>query len=150
MPTGFVYELHKLTRLLDRAADGLLQEQEGLSYARFLTLFAVKMGATSQRDVARRLGQSEPSTSRMVGLLADEGWLDVEAVPGMGHRRELRLTRSGFSTVKRCAAFLETEFEGLMARSGVGRSIYERDTRRLLEQLEGERSPIARSRGAKA
>jgi hypothetical protein len=37
---GLSYELHKLTARLDRAADGLLRQEERTSYSRFLTLFA--------------------------------------------------------------------------------------------------------------
>jgi DNA-binding MarR family transcriptional regulator len=144
--SGLTYELHKLTRLLDRAADSLLQAHEGLSYSRFLALFAVHQGATTQRDVARWLGQSEPSTSHMVGVLADEGLLAVKSVPGMGHRRQLRLTRRGADTVKRCLRFLETEFEELVARSGVRLSTYQRDTRRLLAQLEAEKPSVTAPR----
>jgi DNA-binding MarR family transcriptional regulator len=146
MTTGLTYELHKLTRLLDRAADSLLREREGLSYSRFLALFAVEQGATTQRDVARWLGQSEPATSQMVGVLVEEGLLNAQVVPGAGNRRQLRLTKQGDATVRRCIEFLEGEFKQLVAQSGVRLAAYQRDTGRLLAHLEAKKPSISAPR----
>jgi DNA-binding MarR family transcriptional regulator len=138
VPTALSYELHTLTARLDRAADGLLRGQAGLSYPRFLALFAVGEGAASQRELAQWLGQSEPSTSRMVGVLAEQGLLSVTMVTGEGNRRRLRLTESGSELVGRCARLLEGRFEELVRRSGVPYAAYQRHTRRLLDQLDRE------------
>ena len=99
MPHGLGYELHKLTARLDRAADDLLRREEGTTYARFLALFAVGESHGSQRDVANWLGQSEPSTSRMVTVLAEEGFLEAARREGGGNRHQLRLTTSGAELV---------------------------------------------------
>ena len=40
-PHSLSYELHKLTARLDRMADALLRDETGVSYSRFLALFAV-------------------------------------------------------------------------------------------------------------
>ena len=87
MSPGLGYELHKLTARLDRAADELLGREQGISYARFLALFAVGETNGSQRDLAQWLGQTEPSTSRMVIVLAAEGLLEVTRLEGAGNRR---------------------------------------------------------------
>ncbi len=142
------HDLHKLTARLDRAADGLLRRHEGVSYSRFLSLFAVRQGAASQRELARWLGQTEPSTSRMAGVLAAEGLLEVTAVAGMGNRRRLRLTDEGSDLVERCGRLLEGRFEELVRRSGVPYASYQRDTRRLLDQLDAEQEAPARPGGA--
>ena len=136
VPPGLSYELHKLTALLDRAADGILRREEGISYARFLALFAVGETNGSQRDLARWLGQTEASTSRMVAVLADEGLLEVARMEGTGNRRRLRLTNSGAQTVGRCGRLLEGRFEDLVRRSGVPLVSYQRHTRRLLDLLD--------------
>src|SRR5947209_19373279 len=138
MTESLSYDLHKLTARLDRAADRILREREGISYSRFLTLFAVTNGAANQRALAMWLGQSEPSTSRMVGLLAGEGLLDVRRIPGAGNSRHLRLTAAGAELVERGGRLLEARFEELLERSGVSRSSYQRQTRRLLDQLDAE------------
>jgi DNA-binding MarR family transcriptional regulator len=136
MPPGLSYELHKLTARLDREANELLRREQGISYARFLALFAVWETNGSQRDLARWLGQTEPSTSRMVTVLADEGLLEVARTEGAGNRRRLRLTTSGTQLVERCGHLLESRFEDLVRRSGVPYQSYQRLTRRLLHQLE--------------
>ena len=138
MPESLSYELHKLTARLDRAADRILRERHGISYSRFLTLFAVKNGAANQRALAVWLGQSEPSTSRMVGLLAGAGLLDVHRISGAGNSRHLALTAAGADLVQRGGHLLEARFEELLERSGVSRASYQRQTRRLLDRLETE------------
>src|SRR5947209_2347182 len=138
MTESLSYDLHKLTARLDRAADRILREREGISYSRFLTLFAVKNGAANQRALAVWLGQSEPSTSRMVGLLTAQGLLDARQIPGTGNSRHLGLTSAGAELVDRGGRLLEARFEELLERSGVSRSSYQRQTRRLLDQLNAE------------
>jgi DNA-binding MarR family transcriptional regulator len=134
--SGLSYELHKLTARLDQAADELLRREQGISYARFLALFAVCQTNGSQRDVARWLGQTEPSTSRMVAVLSDEELLEVIRPEGVSNRRQLRLTDTGAELVERCGRLLEGRFEELVRRSGVPYASYQRHTRRLLQQLD--------------
>jgi DNA-binding MarR family transcriptional regulator len=148
VPTALSYELHKLTARLDRAADGLLRTQAGVSYSRFLTLFAVGEGAASQRQLARWLGQTEPSTSRMVGVLVAHGLLNATTVSGAGNRRRLQLTESGTELVDRCGRLLEGRFEALVKRSGVPYAAYQRHTRRLLSELDTDQH--ARSQAPEA
>jgi DNA-binding MarR family transcriptional regulator len=138
MPSGLGYELHKLTSLLDRTADEILRREQGVSYARFLALFAVGETNGSQRDLARWLGQTEPSTSRMVTILAEDGLLEVVRLEGGGNRRRLRLTTSGAQLVRRCGRLLEGRFEDMVRRSGVPLASYQRHTRRLLRLLESD------------
>lgn len=143
VPAALSYELHKLTARLDRVADGLLRSHEGVSYSRFLALFAVSQGAASQRELARWLGQTEPSTSRMVGVLTAMGWLNATRVNGAGNRRRLQLTESGVEIVARCGRLLEAGFEDLVKRSGVPYTAYQRHTRRLLSQLDADQQVVA-------
>jgi DNA-binding MarR family transcriptional regulator len=130
------YELHKLTARLDRAADGLLREAAGVSYARFLALFAVRECGGTQRDMARWLGLSEPSTSRMVRVLADDGLLDVEIPVGQGNRRQVRLTARAEELIDRCGELLEGRFEEFVKACGVDYRTYQDQTRRLLDKLD--------------
>ncbi len=138
MPDALSYDLHKLTARMDRAADRILREREGISYARFLTLFAVRNGAVNQRELAAWLVQSEPSTSRMVAVLVTEGLLQANRVNGAGNARRLRLTPAGAELVSRGGRLLESRFNELLARSGVPEASYRRHTRRLIRALEDE------------
>jgi DNA-binding MarR family transcriptional regulator len=148
-PNSLSYELHKLTARLDRAADALLREQAGVSYPRFLALFAVTQGVENQRALSRWLGQSEPSTSRMVGVLAKAGWLEVSQTPGAGNRRQLKLTRSGSQLVAACGELLENRFSELVAKAGIAYEAYLESTRRLLVQLDEDQERVRPGRGSK-
>lgn len=136
MPRRLSYELHKLTARLDRAADGLLREAAGVSYPRFLALLAVRECSGTQRDMARWLGLSEPSTSRMVRVLADDGLLEVEILVGQGNRRQVRLTARGEELIDRCGELLEARFEEFVKFCGVDYRTYQDLTRRLLDKLD--------------
>ncbi len=148
MPGSLSYELHKLTALLDRAADRLLRGEEGISYSRFLALFAVGEGAASQRALARWLGQAEPSTSRMVAVLAEEGLLEVTMVSGTGNRRQLQLSERGAELVDRCGRLLEDRFDELVRHTGVPYASYQRHTRRLLSELDARQRSALHPQGA--
>jgi DNA-binding MarR family transcriptional regulator len=148
MTAALSYDLHKLTARLDRAADRLLRLHAGVSYSRFLALFAVREGAVSQRELARWLGQTEPSTSRMVGVLAEQGLLSATTVAGVGNRRRLQLTESGADLVDRCGRLLEGRFEELVERSGVPYAAYQDYTKRLLSQLDADQQARSQARGA--
>jgi DNA-binding MarR family transcriptional regulator len=132
------HQLHKLTARLDRAADQILQVEVGTTYARFLALFAVSQGAQSQRALATWLGITEPSVSRMTGVLVEAGLLEVSAPPGGGNRRHLRLTEAGAALVKQGGRALERRFAHLVEAGGVDYEEFEAQTVRVIEQLESE------------
>jgi DNA-binding MarR family transcriptional regulator len=136
VPKRLSYELHKLTALLDRAADGMLREAAGVSYARFMAVFAVRECGGTQRDVARWLGLSEPAASRMVRVLAEDGFVEVTTLAGQGNRRRLRLTDKGNELIDRCAELLEARFEAFVELCGVDYRTYQNQTRLLLGTLE--------------
>lgn len=140
MAGSLTFDLHVLTARLDRAADRILRAEVDVSYRRFLALLLVGEGAPTQRVLAERLGVTEPSTSRMVTVLADEGLLDVGPDPAGGNRRRLALTPAGKERVEACREVLEGRFADLVARSGVPYADYAAYTRRLVTALEsGER-----------
>jgi DNA-binding MarR family transcriptional regulator len=134
MPHRLSFDLHALTARLDRAADRIIREREGLSYARFMILFWIcEVGPSTQRDIAGRLGVTEPSVSRMISVLADHRLVRRE--PAKGNRHSLALTPEGRAIVRRSRAHLEAELEKLVASSGVAYDCYARDTRLLVDAL---------------
>ncbi len=134
------FDLHALTARLDRAADRILQAEHDVSYRRFLTLMTVgELGAATQRTLADRLGISEPSVSRMTGVLVEAGLLDAPTDPAGGNRRQVTLTVAGQHLVEQCRELLEHRFADLVARSGVSYADYARDTRLLMQALSAVR-----------
>jgi DNA-binding MarR family transcriptional regulator len=130
------FDLHVLTSRLDKAADRILEHAVGLSYRRFLALLLVgELGTPTQRALAAALGVTEPSASRMTGVLADAGYLDASNAPRGGNRRELTLTPAGKEVVEASRELLERRFADLVTRSGVPYASYSRHTRALIAAL---------------
>jgi DNA-binding MarR family transcriptional regulator len=114
------YALHALVAVLDRAADQILKQRLGITFSRYLTLLTLqRLGSATQRELATELGVSEPSISRSVPLLTDEGFLTVTSVAGGGNRRRVELTSVGEKLVNEAADVLEDSFAQLMEASGV-------------------------------
>ena len=114
------YALHALVAVADRAADQILKEHIGITFSRYLTLLTLqRLGSATQRELAAELGVSEPSISRSVPLLTDEGFLTVTSVAGGGNRRQVELTVLGEKLVDEAADLLEASFAQLMKASGV-------------------------------
>ncbi len=130
-------DLHVLTARLDRAADRILRAEHNISYSRFVTLTLVgTLGFSTQRALAEGLGVTEPSVSRMTGVLAAEGLLDVQPDPAGGHRRRLSLTDEGRQLVDSVQTGFEERLAALAAHSGVPYEQYAEQTSRLLETFE--------------
>ncbi|MBA2324419.1 MAG: MarR family transcriptional regulator [Pseudonocardiales bacterium] len=139
------FDLHTLTGRLDRSADRILRAECDVSYRRFRALLIVgELGAATQRGLAEALGVSEPSVSRMTGVLAETGLLEVQADPAGGNRRRLCLTVSGKHLVERCRDLLERRFVDLVNRSGVPYRDYARHTQLLIAALEASAGSTAR------
>lgn len=138
MDRDLSFGLHALTARLDRAADRILQSEHNVSYRRFLALFTIReSGPTTQRALAERLGITEPSVSRMTGVLAESGLLDADPHPTGGNRRRLALTSAGEELVAQCYELLEDRLAALVEHSGVPYRDYARHTKQLLAALDG-------------
>lgn len=136
MTGSLTFDLHVLTARLDRAADRILRAELDLPYRRFLALLLVGEGAPTQRVLAERLGVTEPSTSRMVAVLREQGLLDVGPDPAGGNRRRLALTRAGKERVEACRDLLEARFAGVVAGTGLPYAAYAEHTRALIAALD--------------
>lgn len=142
MSGSLALELHALVARMDRSADRLLRAELGISYRRFLPLFMVdQLGATTQRSLAQHLDLSEASVSRMTGLLADAGLLEVRPEPTGGNKRRLALTPDGERLVQQCTALLSSSLASVVERSGIPASAYLAHTRRLSALLNDDGSP---------
>ena len=69
--------LQQIAVRMDQAADRILRDAEGITYRRYRFLYAMdRLNVVSQRDLARWMGLTEPSVSRMVRALVAEGWIE--------------------------------------------------------------------------
>lgn len=115
---SLAHELHLLVALMDRKADALLLRSGcTVTYARFLVLLHVsEEHGMTQRDLAGRLGTSEPAVSRMVAGLARDGLLEVGRATG--NRRSLALTASGGSALAEAGDVLGDGFDRRVRSTG--------------------------------
>jgi DNA-binding MarR family transcriptional regulator len=128
--------LHQITSRMDQAADRVLRDSEGITYRRYQFLYAMdRLGEATQRDLARWMGVTEPSVSRMVRALVDEGWIESRDVPGGGNRRRLRLSASGEQLVRRCGGRLAGRFADVVAKAQVPYEEFHAAAQRILDQL---------------
>jgi DNA-binding MarR family transcriptional regulator len=131
------FYLYALTSRLDRAADRILRAEHNVSYSRFLALALVaNLEVPTQRTLADYLGVTEPSVSRMTGVLAGEGLLDVQPDPAGGNRRQLSLTERGKQLVASGQQTLDDRLAMVVAQSGVPYDEYTRYTAQLLETFK--------------
>ena len=113
------YALHAVVSLLDRAADDILPAQD-LTYGRFLTLLTIeRLGGATQRAVAYALGVTEPSASRAIRRLQEDGLVASTTMPGVGNRRTVSLTDKGERVVDEAADRLERSFAELLSIAGL-------------------------------
>jgi DNA-binding MarR family transcriptional regulator len=139
------FNLRVLATRLERAADRMLRAEHDVTYSRVLALTLVgELGASTQRDLATRLGVTEPSMSQMVGVLAAEGLLDVRPDPGGGRRRRLSLTTEGERLVGAVRRVLEDRIVALLETSGVPYDEYAEHTARLVATLGRLEQEVAR------
>lgn len=132
-----VHDLHVLVARLDLAAERILRDNHGTTYARYRALLGVDLlpDPVSQRDLAAHLAVSEAAASRMVRSLEDARLLTATSSPGGGRRRTLSLTPGGDALRQACAATLEGRFAGLLAAAGIDNETYGKQTRILLDLL---------------
>jgi DNA-binding MarR family transcriptional regulator len=144
-------KLHTLTARLDKGADAILRAEAGVSYSRFLALYLVGLeGADTQRALATRLGVTEPSVSRMVRVLAADGWLQSSSDPAGGNRNQLRLTSTGEQLVTRWGMELESRLAALVEAAGVPYRSFLTHTERLLAALDARPRAARELHGVRA
>lgn len=133
MTQDLSFTLHVLTARLDRAADRMLRAEHDITYSRFLALSLIgEFGVPTQRALAEALGVTEPSVSRMVGVLTSEGLLEP---PERSGRRRLNLSTRGQELVASVQPVLEDRFADLVAESNIPYDEYREHTARLLSTL---------------
>lgn len=137
------HDLHRLVVLMDRRADTLLAAAvDGLTYRRYLTMLHIDhLDGPTQRDLAGRLGTTEPSVSRMVAGLQRDELVSVTRVGG--NRRELRLTPEGERLLAAGRLVLEDSFDALVRAQQIDADTFAAGVRALVAALQSSVRPAA-------
>jgi DNA-binding MarR family transcriptional regulator len=110
--------LHRIVHQMDRAADRALRRELGISHRRAIVLLLIEgEGPVNQRQLASRLGHTEPAISAMMRELAGRGLVRFESVDG--RERQVLLTDEGSRLVDASRALLRPMFDDVMGRTGV-------------------------------
>lgn len=81
------YLLQHLASVLAKQSDQLLSERLGIGFSQYKILMVLQVNPrTRQRHIAERLGQTEASISRQIGIMLDRGLLHTTVNPS--NRRE--------------------------------------------------------------
>ena len=87
-PTNNIgYLLQHISTVLAKQSDQVLSERLGIGFSQYKILMVLQVNPkTRQRHIAERLGQTEASISRQVGLMHDKNLLQTAINPN--NRRE--------------------------------------------------------------
>ncbi len=74
--------LHHLSSILERKSDDLLLANLDLGYSQFKILLALSDNrGIQQKEIAKRLGQTEASISRQIWKMKIDGLIQVAIIP---------------------------------------------------------------------
>ena len=102
----YLYKIHALTHLLDKAFDRTLRTHADISLSQLMVLLAVlEHTNANQRQIARYLGISAVAVKRQVDLAKQHCWL--ETADGELRGDNLRLTADGMHALQTGVQALE-------------------------------------------
>lgn len=112
--------------------------QLGLSPAQYAVLIALhELPGAAQGQLARVVGMNKVSVSQVVKVLEERGW--VTRTTGSGDRRcrQLMLSRSGKSTIRRASSMVQQAYDTLMSPfDDTERQLFTELLRKAVCQLE--------------
>lgn len=106
--------------------------ESGENYLETILLLRKKKGNVRSIDIARELNFSKPSVSRAVGLLKEEGYIEMEK------DGRILLTGKGQALAERIYDRHETLTEFLMKTAMVSKEVAEKDACRMEHILSEE------------
>lgn len=117
------YLLHHLALTLDRQSDIYLQGHLDVGFSQFKILMALKNHpGIQQKDIAKRLGQTEASVSRQIKMLQEVGYISFEH--GQQDRRKhiTKLTPKGEKLIDKCLSALNRYHQPVFDQLSPGES----------------------------
>lgn len=95
----YLYKIHSLSNLLNKAFDQALRTHAGVTLSQFMVLLAIaELQTANQRQIARFLGVSPVAVKRQVDLATHRGRIEVVS-QSAGRGEQLRLTPKASETV---------------------------------------------------
>lgn len=129
--------IHQLFTEMNHVADKVLQRQLSLSYSRFIFLFTIdQLVSPTQHTLAGAMGVSDPAVSRMLGELAEEGFVSVVVDPARRRQHRVVLLPGGKTLLDRACVLLDECFSDISTQSGVDEAMYREQTMRLLASMK--------------
>jgi DNA-binding MarR family transcriptional regulator len=106
--------LQRLSFILQQSSeDNLLKEIKiGLSHARIMAELN-SSGIVSQRNLAKRLRQTEANISRQIRLMQRDGLVNIAKNPKDGRERQLSLTAKGAQLSEAADKILNSNYKNL-------------------------------------
>lgn len=134
------YLMQRLSFLLNRQSDQILQEQLGLGFSQFKILMVLGWDPNiGQKHIADKLGQTEAGISRQIKLLKDMGFLVSEINPDNRREHITVPTLKGQRITEKALEILNSYHEPMFER------LSEKQRERLLESLTIMHEYVCRS-----
>lgn len=129
--TTIAYVLQHVATMMARHDDRVLQEQLGIGFSQFKILNVLKDNLhIQQRAIAHLLGQSEPSISRQIKLMIEQGLLTIRVRPENRREHLTTLTARGERFIDEAVNILARHHSPVFA------DISAKDQERLADMLQ--------------
>ena len=125
------YSLHRLTFILQRQSDEILQKELGIGFSQFKLMIGLsKHPRCEQQQLAMYLGQTEASISRQIRLMDKMSLVSVQSDKEDKRRRHVVLTTKGNKVFENAQKLLESQHRAVL------KSLNDNDIKRFQKNLD--------------
>lgn len=129
--------------VMNRIAERILQSEVGITYARFVFLFAIKeCGTATQHQIAQAMKVSDPAVSKLCAEAVHDDLLHIAINPQHKRQRLISLTPAAQKVLARSLTALDTCFSDVCAGATVNEETYRQQTALLLDSLNNKYKEI--------
>ncbi len=111
------YLLHRVSSAIDRHSNKVLNKGLNIGFSQFKILLVLSyQGEMSQNQIAQNLSQSEPSISRQIKLLNQDGLIETKLDANNKRIKRIILSRKGRLTVEKAIIALNNYYGPMFDR----------------------------------